>query len=312
MKDCLSALSLQTYSPYEVIFVDNGSIDGSIDFVRENFSWVRICKLPENRGFSGGNLEGLKECRGEFIALVNNDTRADGKWLENLVEPMRVDSTIGICASKLIVDGTEKINSAGDGLTTAGSSYNRGLWQDRTSYERPGLVFGACGGAGLYRQSMLEEIGFLDDDFFLYHEDADLNFRAQLAGWKCFYVPKAVVYHRVNGTTGGLTDLTVYHHARNMEFVWIKNMPIRLMMRFAHHKLIQELSSFCYLCLRHGKWKAFFKGKRDALRLLPKMLQKRRDIQRTRKVNDKILKTQLTSIFSKKFVAQKIRQFLKE
>ncbi len=311
LNECLSALSLQTYSPYEVIFVDNGSIDGSIDFVRKNFSWVRICKLQENRGFSGGNLEGLKQCRGELIALVNNDTRADGKWLENLVEPMHVDSTIGICASKILVDGTKKINSAGDGLTTAGVGFNRGLWKDRTSYADQESVFGACGGAGLYRRTMLEEIGFLDDDFFLYDEDVDLNFRAQLSGWKCVYVPGAFIYHKVNGTSGRLSDMHVYYHTRNLEFVWIKNMPTGLMLRFAHHKLIQALGSFFYLCLRHGKWKAFFRGKRDALRLFPRMLKKRRDIQRQRKVTNKEIKSLLTPIFSRELIQQKIQQFIK-
>jgi GT2 family glycosyltransferase len=311
LKECLSALSQQTYSSYELILVDNGSIDGSIDYVRENYSWVRIRNLPENRGFSGGNLEGLKECQGEFIALVNNDTRADEKWLENLVDPMHADSTIGMCASKMLVDGTDQINSAGDGLTTAGVGYNRGLWKDRTFYADQEPVFGSCGGAVLYRRTMLDEIGFLDDDFFLYDEDTDLNFRAQLAGWKCMYVPEACIYHAVNGTSGRLSDVHVYYHTRNLEFVWLKNMPTGLMLRFAHHKLIQVLGSFFYLCLRHGKWKAFFRGKRDALRLFPRMLKKRRAIQRKRKVSNKVIKSLLTPIFSKELIGQKIQQFIK-
>ena len=125
----------------------------------------------------------------------------------------------------------------------------------------PEPVFGACGAAVLYRRRMLDEIGFLDEDFFLYDEDTDLNFRAQLAGWKCIYVPTAVAYHVANATSRRLSDLHVYYHTRNLEFVWIKNMPFEIMLRFAHHKVIQELGSLCYLCLRHGKWGPFFSGK---------------------------------------------------
>ena len=130
-------------------------------------------------------------------------------------------------------------------------------------------MFGACGAAVLYRRRMLEEIGFLDEDFFLYDEDTDLSFRAQLAGWKCVYVPNAIVYHKGNATTGRLSDTHVYFHTRNLEFVWIKNMPGGLMLRFIHHKVVQEIGSFFYLCVRHGKWATFFKAKWDALKMAP-------------------------------------------
>lgn len=311
LRECLEALCNQTYRELEVIFVDNGSTDDSVEFVRGKFPLVKISHLEENKGFTGGNLEGYKICRGVFIALLNNDTRVDEKWLENLVEPMLIDSTVGMCASKMFVDGTERIDSAGHGLTTAGIGFNRGLWKDHTFYERQELVFGVCGGAGLYRRKMLEEIGFLDEDFFLYDEDGDLNFRAQLSGWKCMYVPKAFVYHKGCGTVGRLTDLHVYYHTRNLEFVWIKNMPLGLMVRFAHHKIIQEIGSFCYLCLRHGRWNAFFRGKWDALRLAPKMLNKRLEIQKKRKVTNKMIKALLTPIINREFMAQKIKQFIK-
>ena len=311
LDECLLAIIRQTYENFEIILVDNGSIDGSVNHVKQNFSTIGIVELAENKGFSGGNLEGYKMCEGVFLALLNNDTRVDEKWLENLVQPMLADSTVGICASKMIVDGTKRIDSAGHGLTTAGLGYNRGSWKDHASYEHQEFVFGACGGAGLYRRAMLEEIGFFDEDFFLYDEDSDLNFRAQLFGWKCMYVPKAFVYHKGNGTASRLSDLHVYYHTRNLEYVWIKNMPTGLMVRFAHHKLIQTLASFCYLCLRHRKWKPFFNGKRDALRSFPRMLKKRKDIQRKRKVSNKAMRALLTSIFSRELIWQKFLQFIK-
>jgi GT2 family glycosyltransferase len=310
LNDCLHCLSLQTYPDREIILVDNNSTDSSVAFVREKFADVQIIELESNRGFTGGNLAGLKAARGEFIALVNNDTRAEEKWLENLVRPMIEDEKVGICASKLVIDGTSAIDSAGDGITSAGVGFKRGLWKEKSRYVQQEPVFGACAAAALYRRKMLEEIEFLDDNFFLNDEDTDLNFRAQLFGWRCIYVPTAVVYHKVNASIGRLSDLAVYYHTRNLEFIWIKNMPTGLMLRFAHHKAIQEIGAFCYLCLRHGKWAPFFKAKRDALKMVPRMWQKRRAIQARRRIANAHLRSLMTSMFTLDFVWQKIRQFI--
>ena len=310
LKDCLSALSSQSYVNCEIILVDNGSSDNSVRFTRDNFPAVKIVKLTENKGFTGGNAAGLEVAQGAYIGLINNDARPDQTWLENLIQPMLQDRTIGVCASKLIFENPRVLNSAGDGLTTAGVGFNRGLGQSASQFDMPEPVFGACGAAVLYRRRMLDEIGFLDEDFFLYDEDTDLNFRAQLAGWKCVYVPTAVAYHVANATAKRLSDLHVYYHTRNLEFVWMKNMPFGLTIRFAHHKVIQELGSFCYLCLRHGKWGPFLRAKRDALRMLPLMLEKRKKIQTRRRVPNRYVRSILTSMFTMGFFKQKVKQLI--
>jgi GT2 family glycosyltransferase len=310
LKDCLGALCAQSYSNREIVLVDNASTDNSLRFVRESFPEVKIIALRENKGFTGGNAAGLEIAQGAYIALVNNDARVDQGWLESLLGTMLQDRTIGICAPKVIFENTQTVNSAGHGITTAAVGFNRGLGGNPLDVNAPELVFGACGAAVLYRRRMLEEIGFLDEDFFLYDEDADLNFRAQLAGWKCAYIPTAVAYHVANATTGRLSDLHVYYHTRNLEFVWIKNMPTGLMIRFAHHKIIQELGSFCYLCLRHGKWRPFFRAKRDTLKMLPLMLEKRKRIQARRRVPNRYLRSVLTSMFTFGFFKQKMKQLV--
>ena len=310
LKDCLGALSGQTYANCEIILVDNGSSDNSVCFTRENFPEVKLVALRENTGFTGGNAAGLDVAVGDFVGLVNNDARLEKTWLENLIRPMLGDPTIGVCASKLIFENSQTVNSAGDGLTTAGVGFNRGLGQKAAQFETPESVFGACGAAVLYRRRMLDEIGFLDKDFFLYDEDTDLNFRAQLAGWKCIYVPTAIAHHVANATARRLSDLHVYYHTRNLEFVWIKNMPFGVMLRFAHHKVIQELGSFCYLCLRHGKWVPFFKAKRDALKMLPVMLKKRAKIQARKRVPNRYVRSVLTSMFTFGFFRQKMKQLI--
>ena len=310
LNDCLRSLSRQSYSNYEIIFVDNGSSDESVSLVKKNFPSIKVVELAENRGFTGGNDAGLSVANGEFIALVNNDARAERDWLERLLQPMLADPGVGICASKVINDGTEAIDSAGNGLTTGGVGFNRGLGTDRNHFSISELIFGACGAAALYRRSMLEEIGFFDDEFFLYDEDVDLSFRAQLAGWKCRYVPDAVAHHKGNATSERLSGLHVYYHTRNLEFVWMKNMPAGLMIRFLPDKLIQELAAFGYICLRHGGWKPFLRAKRDALRLLPSMLKKRRDLQRRRKVSNQYVKQMLTPIFDREYLMRKARQMI--
>ena len=310
LQDCLGSLAAQDYPDLEIIFVDNGSTDASIQFVRTTFPKVRIIELSTNEGFAGGNSQGLKLASGEFIALVNNDARVEVHWLSSLVQPMLKDPTVGICASKLLFADSAQINSAADGLTTGAIGFNRGLAENAGAFRKPEFVFGACGAAVLYRRSMLDEIGFLDEDFFLYDEDTDLNFRAQLAGWKCVYVPSAVAYHKGNATAGRLSDTHVYYHTRNLEFVWIKNMPLGLMLRFAHHKLLQEIGSFCYLCLRHGKWRPYFRAKIDAMKMLPKIWKKRRFIQARRRVSNSYLRSQMSSMLTLDFARQKLKQMI--
>jgi hypothetical protein len=310
LEDCLGALSNQSYASREIILVDNGSSDNSVGLTRNNFPQVKVLGLTENKGFTGGNAAGLEVAQGDYIALVNNDTRADARWLENLLEPMLRDQKIGICASKLIIAGTACIDSAGDGMTSAGVGFNRSHGAELNAHPFLEPVFAACAAGALYRRKMIDEIGFLDEDFFLYDEDVDLSFRAQLEGWKCVYVPDALVHHKGNATSVRLSDTHVYYHSRNLEFVWIKNMPTGLMLRFAHHKLFQEIGSFCYLCLRHWKWRPFFKAKQDALRMVPLMWKKRRAIQERRRVPNFYLRSLMTSMVSFDFVRQKIRQMI--
>ena len=151
--------------------------------------------------------------------------RPDEKWLEELVRQMDRDSRIGVCASKLMVYNSNRIDSAGDGYTRTLKGFKHGEGEESNKFNEQKFVFGACAGAALYRKEMLEQIGFLDEDFFLIHEDTDLNFSAQLAGWKVLYVPTAMVHHKVRSSIGIMSDMAVYYTLRNNEFVRIKNVP---------------------------------------------------------------------------------------
>ena len=279
LKGCLESVFAQSYRNFELILVDNGSSDGSVEFVRENFPSVRVVALNENRGFAGGNNEGLRYANGEFIALLNNDAFASRDWLKSLVGAILMDERIGICSSKIIIEGTNKIDSAGDVFTTAFTGTKMGEFQDEDRFSVRRFVPGACAAAVLYRRAMLDEIGFFDDDFFLNHEDTDLNMRAWLAGWRCIFVPEAVVYHKVSASIGYLSDTSVYYFARNTEWVWIKNVPFRLMLRYLPQRIMYEIASFGYSCILKNRWRPFIRGKVDALIGLPLMIKKRRQVQ---------------------------------
>jgi len=305
IKDCLVSVSNQSYNDYEVIVVDNGSADGSVEFVKNNFPSAIVVPLSENKGFTGGNIEGFKQSRGDFIVLLNNDAILTERWLENMWMAINSDVTIGLCSSKIIIEGTNKIDSAGDIFTYAFTGTKIGEYQDAELYSERKLVPGACAAAVMYRKSMLDEIGFLDEDFFLNHEDTDLNLRAWLSGWKCLFVPEAVVYHKVSASIGNLSDVAVYYFARNNEWVWIKNTPLLLLIKYLPQRVIYEMSSFGYFCIVKRKWRPFIKGKIAALLKLPLMLRKRKEIQKLIKLSNQEIQKELVPI--SKYLKERFR-----
>ena len=273
---CLKSISNQTYTNFEIILVDNGSSDGSAAYIAATFPEVHLLCLPENRGFTGGNNEGFQLSSGAYIVLLNNDATLKEDWLELMVSAMESDPGLGACASKIIIEGTELLDSAGDLFTTAFTGTKWGELQKAELFNESRTVAGPCAAAAIYRRSMLEQIGFLDDDFFLNHEDTDLNLRAWLAGWPCRFVPEAIAYHTVSASIGNLSDTSVYYFSRNSLWVWVKNVPTSLMLRFLPQRILYELNSFVNFCLIHGKWSPFFRGKWDAFKGVPRMYAKRK------------------------------------
>ena len=316
--DCLKALERQSFNDYEILIIDNASSDNSLDEI-ERFlkasqlsSSVKLIPLNTNVGFAGGCLEGLIHAHGEYIALLNNDTEADQKWLEELVMAMDSDSKVGICASKILVYGGNIIDSAGDGFSTSLKGFKRGEGEGVHLFNKREYIFGACAGAALYRRKMIDEIGFFDEDFFLIHEDTDLNFRAQLNGWKVLYVPTAIVYHKVRSSIGHMSDTAIYYTLRNSELVRIKNVSFSLFLRFLPEFKLGMLSEFIYFALKHGHPVLYFKAKIDAMRLLPVMLKKRSIIMKAKRVSSEGLREIMTPILEHSFLKNKLWKFIFE
>jgi GT2 family glycosyltransferase len=279
LEACLSSLAAQTYRDFEVIVVDNASQDGSVEYLEAQFPWVKVIRNRANLGFAGGCNEGIKHTCGDFILTLNNDTRAESRLIEYLIKPMLSDKRVGACAAKMLLpDG--RINSAGICLSRSGAAWDRGMFeQDCGQYDYQQEVFGACAGAALYRKEMLDEIGLFDEDFFLYMEDVDLAFRAKLAGWKCIYVPEAVVYHHHGGTAGFGSDLAVYYGNRNVIWYAVKGFPTGLLLTSLPWIVGRNLAVIPYYAMR-GQGKTILRSKMDALIGLPMMLKKRKSIVR--------------------------------
>ncbi len=288
LDDCLGSLRRQTFGPFEVILVDNGSTDGSQAYVQAHFPEVQLLALPSNRGFTGACNAGYAIARGELIVLLNNDTEADRGWLAAIVDAFARHPEVGSVASKMLLfDRRDRFHAAGDFVRLDGTPGNRGVWQaDQGQYEREEYVFSACGGAAAYRRTMLDEIGFLDDDFFFSCEDVDLGWRAQLHGWKVLYAPSAVVYHKLKATGSGVTGS--YYDGRNFLYLIWKNYPASLLRR--HWRSILraqlDLAKAALRAWRGAAARARLRGQLAGLLGVIRMWPKRRRIQARRRLTD--------------------------
>ncbi len=288
LETCLAALRRQAFRDFETILVDNGSEDGSADYVRSQFPEVKVLALPENRGFTGGSIAGYEQSGGELIVLLNNDTEVDAHWLEEIHSASRVYPKAGSFASKMMYfDERGRVENCGFDLGIAGATVDLGRDEPNgPEWIRPQRVFGACGGAATYRRKMLEDIGFLDPEFVMIYEDADLSFRAQLRGYECVYVPGAIVYHRYRVTIGKAPARQVFYSQRNIEFMYLKNMPLVLILESLPQRVLYELGAAIYFS-KKGNGSAFLRAKLDVLKCLPSILRKRSEIQNRRTISDR-------------------------
>jgi GT2 family glycosyltransferase len=291
---CLSSLHRQSFEDFETVLVDNGSTDGSVALVDQDFPQVRVLALGENRGFSAAVNAGIRISHTEYVALLNNDTETDQGWLEALMRAAEMHPEAGSFASKLVDFNDRRIlDGAGDVLRRSGLPYRLGHGEpDCGQYDEATFVFGACAGAALYKRSMLEEVGLFDEDFFANCEDGDLSFRAQLAGYRCLYVPQSVVYHMGSATFGKRSPISTRLGTRNSLCLLVKNLPAPLVPGFLPFIVVGQISRLI-VTASTSTLTAHLEGLAGALRLLPLMLRKRREIQKRRRVPVRYIKTLL-------------------
>jgi GT2 family glycosyltransferase len=293
LRTCLGSLRRQSFADFETILVDNGSTDDSLALVAQEFPEVRVLPLQSNLGLAGGTNAGIGVTDAPIIATLNNDTEADPRWLAELHTALVAHPEAGSAASKLMLfDRRDVIQSAGDFYGQDGIPGNRGVWQhDDGRYGQSEMIFGACAGAAAYRRTMLEDVGLFEANFFMYCEDVDLAFRCQLLGYRCVYVPTAVVYHMLSATGGG--SLASYYCGRNFLRVIARDMPGPLLRRYWPRIVFAQLR-LAAESLRHVREpaaRAKLRGQIDGLRELPRLVDERRAIQARRRVPIRYLRS---------------------
>ena len=228
LEECFRALARQTFANFRIAFVDNDSADGSVEWVRVNVPRADILAMPSNGGFSSAVNAGIRSSTSDYVALLNNDTAVDPRWLESLVEALERNADYDWAASRMtLYFEPELMNAAGDTyslIEMAGK--NRGYRRPVSDYDAEVRVLGACAGAALYRRRLFGEIGLFDEDFFLMAEDTDFNIRATLAGKKCLYVPGAIVRHKLRSSIDTQPEWPMERLLRrNHAIVAAKNFP---------------------------------------------------------------------------------------
>jgi GT2 family glycosyltransferase len=268
---CLHSLARQDLPADEVIVVDNGSTDGSLEYLRREHPQVRIIALSTNTGFAHAANRGLMAAGGEAIALINTDVELAADWIARMAAALEGDPGFGSVACKMLsLEDPACVYDAGDVLRRDGACEQRGRFgRDDGRYDSPGEVFGACAGAALYRRAALRDVGGFDERYFAYLEDVDLALRLRLAGWRCAYEP-AVALHAGEGSSSELSDGHMYFVARNTLLLVAKAFPPRWLPFVLYRQL-----SWAWAAIRRGRLRQHLRGLLAALPLLPAALRER-------------------------------------
>ena len=292
---CLQSLRAQTQRDFEVILVDNASTDASLPLLARDFPEVRVIRLARNHGFAGACNVGLRAGQGGVLILLNNDTECAPTWLAEVLAAFERHPQAGSVASKMLLfDRRDTLHAAGDFFRLDGTPGNRGVWQPDTGQFPEGPCFSANGGSAAYRRALLDDIGLLDEAFYFSCEDVDLGWRAQLRGWPAIYAPRAVVYHKLSATGGGVT--ASYYNGRNFLFLLAKDVPAELW-RAHGPRLLGAQWAITLAALRAWRGRearARLRGQLAGLLGLPRMLAKRRAVQSSRRASWDYLQSILT------------------
>lgn len=276
---CLDSVFSQDYGDYEVILVDNASSDQSVRLVTQRYPSVRIVLNCENRGYAGGCNDGIRASGGDCLLFLNTDTVLSSSFLSVMCSCIHERPEYGMYAPKILYpDGI--MQAAGSDASISGSCWERGRGTcDNSLYDLPCEVFSPYGAAALFSRALIQETGGFDDDFFLFVEETDLAFRARLAGYRCWYEPRAVVVHYHGRTAGRKSDMALYYLHRNTLWYVLKSYPAFLLF-FASPFIVGRnvLSVFYYMV--QGRGEIIVRAKIDAIRGLSMVLCKRKSVYR--------------------------------
>ncbi len=296
--ECFASLENLDYprNRFEVILVDNASTDGSVEYTKKHFPWIRILQLDKNYGFCKPNNEGVKIAGGEYVVLLNNDTVVTKKWLSELVKGVLADDKVVCCASKMLYyDRKDLINTAGGKINIIGGGFYRGYGdKDGPKYDKFEYAGFGCGAGVLVKRDFFQNIGGFDEDYFASCEEHDLGWKSWLYGYKVLYVPTAVMYHKESatfGTKSSFQPIKVYLITRNRLYNLTKNLEARNVMKAL-------FISFAFNLYRSIKYmvqgnfasvNSIAKAYVDFIKNFKKVLAKRKIAQKNRKLSDREL-----------------------
>ena len=247
LQECVAALDRQTQRDFEVIIVDNSG-SGAVRRNGAVQARVRVIEEPRNVGFGAAINDAFRQSRSPYLATLNDDAAPDPGWLAALVSAIEARPDAGMCASQVRLYGEDALDSAGMLVSGDGSSKQRGHARPPKFFPVTEEVLFPSGSAALYRRTMLVQIGGFDEDFFLYCEDTDLGLRARWAGWRCLYVPEAVVEHHYSHSAGRASRLKAYYVERNRLFVLAKNFPARMLAAAPFVSLARRPGACLFTC----------------------------------------------------------------
>lgn len=288
LQRCLAALEKQSRPADEIIVYDNNSTiplqepvySGKLDF--------KLIRATENSGFAGGNNAAIRELSAHinWIALLNPDAYADENWLLEMEKAIHDHPDYAFFGSKLLcADEPSLLDGTGDAYHISGRAWRiNHAKPDADVLDKAQEIFSPCAAAALYRRDIFNAVQGFDERYFCYYEDTDLSFRLRLLGYRCFYIPTALVHHTGSATTQRYSEFCTYHGHRNLVWTYVKNMPFMLFLLFLPYHLLLNFFSLLRLSFR-GQTKAIFRSKKDALKGLKSILADRRIIQKNRLVS---------------------------
>lgn len=291
--ECITSLLSQTKKDFTILSIDNKSTDNSkdrlINFINseENENIVFIAH-GKNDGTAGGFNVGIKwaiENDYDYIGTLNADAKADPKWVKSLYDEIDGHNDTGIVTGMTLRSNGKTIDTTGDYYTTWGIPGPR--LRDAPAEKAPKkaeYIFGCSGGAFLARTAMFRDIGLFDERYFMYYEDVDISFRAQLAGWKARYTPSAIAYHKLGASSKTVPGLATYNTFKNLPMLFTKNVPLRLCLSM-YPRFVLAYTLILGNAIARGRGLPALKGYFTSWRNLIHMFRERNRIQKNRKVS---------------------------
>jgi len=280
LEDCFTSLNTQTYVPLELVLVDNGSVDGSVEYVKECFPMVSVLLNPENKGFGSAVNRGVEYTHGEYVLFLNNDLYLDKRCIQEMVEMIEEEDVGAVVPKILYFNERNRINSFGNVINYLGLACPKYI--DEEDRPRMEAEETACGGIFLITRTLFKKVGGFDQDFFMYHEDHDLSWRIRLTGKKLMVSPKAVIYHKYHF---GKSPKKFYYSEKNRLQLILKNYQGKTLLLILPALAMAEMAEFCF-SITTGWFLFKVRSYFELAGGLPSLLRKRKVVQMLRQVND--------------------------